>query len=82
MICALPSTPIPSADSATPPGSSALDPSLVREAGLTDRQRQCVELVTLKGFSYRVAADSLGIGRSTVREHVQVGLRRLERVMR
>ena len=66
-------------DSATPPGS--FDPSLANRAGLTARQRECLDL-RLKDFSYRQIADALSLEHSTVYGHVQRALRKLGPVMR
>lgn len=38
-------------------------------------------MVKLRGFSERVCADALGVERTTVRDHVRQGLRKLERVI-
>jgi DNA-directed RNA polymerase specialized sigma24 family protein len=59
----------------------SLDADLIARAGLTDRQRECLEL-HLQGGSYRFIGDALGIDFSTVHGHVQRALRRMEKVMR
>jgi len=61
-----------------------LDPAtrlLLDKAGLTRRQRECLELWN-QGFSYRRIADAIGVlDHSTVYGHVKVALRKVARVL-
>ena len=61
-----------------------LDPTtrlLLDKAGLTARQRQCLELWN-QGFSYRRIADAIGVlDHSTVYGHVQKALRKVARAL-
>ena len=45
---------------------------------LTVKQRDCVELVVMRGWSLAQAADELGISSATVHSHVQSGIKRLK----
>lgn len=61
-------------------GRYELDEALVEKAGLTARQRECLEL-HLRGASYRYIAKQLGIRHVVVIEHVQKAIGRLSDVL-
>lgn len=64
----------PSAGPDEPAFEPALAPAL---ATLPRRQRQVVVLVAAYGLSHREAADLLGVGRSSIQNHVERGLAHL-----
>lgn len=54
----------------------------VAEAGLTEKQRQAVEMKVGLGWGYTRIGLALGIQREGAREHLRKGLLKLERVTR
>ena len=58
------------------------DPDLAAAlAALSPRQARCVVLVVACGWTYREAAEALGITRSSVQRHVERGMASLRRAL-
>lgn len=53
--------------------------TMIERAGLTDRQREAVELVYFEGLTQEQAAERMGVRQHTVSEHIDVSLRKIKR---
>ena len=61
-----------------PTGEAWVEPGLPKSLqGLTSKQRAAVVLIHGYGWSYQEVSELLGVGRSTVQQHVERGLRHL-----
>lgn len=68
-----------------PVAGERIPAELVELAGLTDRQREALELWNpdpdKTSGGYRTVALAMGCSMSTVRQHIAAGLAKLERVL-
>lgn len=53
----------------------------IDNAGLTERQRQAIELVYFEGMTQEDAAKEMGVGQDVISRHVSAGLRKLNDYM-
>ena len=75
-------------DYMTPKKDNALVPlkyldlySAIDNAGLTDRQRQAIELVYFEGLTQEAAGEVMGVSKSNVNEYIRHGITKIRREM-